>query len=160
MKKIYIVIIVLVLVLIGVWLVLDNSTKVEAPTGDVFTVEEPVSVSNTMPEFGASPNVVEKVVVDEEKKFEVKEFTVSGQNFSFTPSSLTVKKGDKVRILFKSTQGFHDFVIDEYGVATKQLKSPGEEVLEFIADKSGTFEYYCSVGEHRALGMVGKLVVN
>ena len=160
MKNIYIVIIVLVLVLIGVWLVLDNSTKVEAPTGDVFTVEEPVSVSNTMPEFGASPNVVEKVVVDEEKKFEVKEFTVSGQNFSFTPSSLTVKKGDKVRILFKSTQGFHDFVIDEYGVATKQLKSPGEEVLEFIADKSGTFEYYCSVGEHRALGMVGKLVVN
>lgn len=160
MKKIYIVIIVLVLVLIGVWLVLDNSTKVEAPTGDVFTVEEPVSVSNTMPEFGASPNVVEKVVVDEEKKFEVKEFTVSGQNFSFTPSSLTVKKGDKVRIIFKSTQGFHDFVIDEYGVATKQLKSPGEEVLEFIADKSGTFEYYCSVGEHRALGMVGKLVVN
>jgi plastocyanin len=28
-----------------------------------------------------------------------------------------------------------------------------------VADKKGTFEYYCSVGQHRALGMKGKLVV-
>jgi nitrite reductase (NO-forming) len=31
--------------------------------------------------------------------------------------------------------------------------------VEFVADKTGTFEYYCSVGAHRAMGMTGSLVV-
>ncbi len=89
----------------------------------------------------------------------VKEFTITGKNFSFSPSSITVKKGDKVKITFKNTEGFHDFKIDEFGVATKQAKSPDTEVLEFVATKSGSFEYYCSVGSHRSMGMKGTLIV-
>jgi len=50
-------------------------------------------------------------------------------------------------------------VIDEFGVATKQAQSPDTEVLEFTADKAGSFEYYCSVGTHRAMGMKGTLKV-
>jgi plastocyanin len=89
----------------------------------------------------------------------VKEFTVTGNNFSFSPNVITVKKGDKVKITFNNTQGFHDFKIDEYGVATKQAQSPDTEVLEFIADKTGAFQYYCSVGSHRKMGMWGTLKV-
>lgn len=89
----------------------------------------------------------------------VKEFTITGDNFSFSPSTIKVKKGDKVKITFINSEGFHDFVIDEFGAATKQLRSPASEVLEFTADKAGTFEYYCSVGTHRAMGMKGMLVV-
>ena len=88
-----------------------------------------------------------------------KEFVITGQKFSFTPSSITVKKGDRVKITFKNIDGFHDFKIDEYGIATKQAQSPSEEVLEFTADKTGSFEYYCSVGTHRAMGMKGTLKV-
>jgi plastocyanin len=77
----------------------------------------------------------------------------------FTPSTINVNEGDRVKIVFKNTQGFHDFVIDQYGVATKQTNAPAEEVIEFTADKAGSFEYYCSVGEHRAMGMKGTLVV-
>jgi plastocyanin len=89
----------------------------------------------------------------------VKEFTISGQNFSFVPNAITVKKGDKVKITFKNADGFHDFVVDEFGAATKQTKAPTTEVLEFTADKVGSFEYYCSVGTHRAMGMFGTLTV-
>jgi len=89
----------------------------------------------------------------------LREFIVNGKNFSFTPNTITVKKDDKVRIVFKNSQGFHDFKIDAYGIATKQFNAPLEEVLEFTADKVGTFEYYCSVGSHRAMGMVGTLKV-
>lgn len=89
----------------------------------------------------------------------VKEFTINGTNFAFEPSLITVKKGDKVKITFNSTQGFHDFVVDEFGAATKQIQSPGTEVIEFVADKAGSFEYYCSVGSHRKMGMVGTLKV-
>ena len=88
-----------------------------------------------------------------------KTFTVSGQNFSFTPNTLTVNKGDKVKITFQNTGGFHDFRIDEFNVKTAQLGSGKSETVEFTADKTGTFEYYCSVGNHRAMGMTGKLTV-
>lgn len=88
-----------------------------------------------------------------------KEITVTGQNFSFTPSTITVKKGDKVKLTFKNAGGVHDFTIDELGVKTKQIPGGQSDTVEFIADKAGTFEYYCSVGNHRQLGMKGTLTV-
>lgn len=89
----------------------------------------------------------------------VKTFTVSGQNFSFTPNQITVNKGDKVKIVFQNSGGFHDLVIDEFGVKTAQIASGASETVEFTADKTGSFEYYCSVGSHRQMGMKGTLIV-
>lgn len=91
---------------------------------------------------------------------DVKEFTVSGSPFKFDLTTLTVNKGDKVRITFKNLNGTHDFVIDELDVKTKTLQTGGQEVVEFTADQTGTFEYYCSVGNHRQMGMKGSLIVN
>lgn len=84
---------------------------------------------------------------------------VEGKNFSFSPNSIKVKKGDIVTINFKSVGGFHDFVIDDFNVATKQVQTGEESSVTFIADKDGDFEFYCSVGKHREMGMVGTLVV-
>jgi nitrosocyanin len=89
----------------------------------------------------------------------VKEFTVSGTNFKFTPTTLAVKKGDTVKITFKNTGGVHNFKIDEFNVGTKQIQGGTEETVQFVADKAGTFEYYCSVGTHRQMGMKGTLTV-
>lgn len=89
----------------------------------------------------------------------VKEFTVTGSNFKYDLTEMKVNKGDTVRITFKSGSGFHDLVIDEYDVATKQLQSGGEETIEFVADQAGEFEYYCSFGTHRQMGMAGTLTV-
>ncbi len=88
-----------------------------------------------------------------------KEFTVTGSNFKFDKPEIKVNKGDTVKITFKNTQGFHDFVIDEFNVKTKQANGPSEETVTFVADKAGTYEYYCSVGQHRAMGMKGNLIV-
>ncbi len=89
----------------------------------------------------------------------VKEFTVSGTNFKFTPATLSVNKGDKVRITFKNTGGTHDFAIDEFNAKSKTINGGTEDVLEFTANKAGIFEYYCSVGKHREMGMKGTLMV-
>jgi plastocyanin len=89
----------------------------------------------------------------------VKSFTVTGQNFSFSPATMTVNKGDKVRITFKNGQGTHNLVIDEYNVNTGVIAGGAEKTVEFTADKTGSFEYYCSVGNHRAMGMKGTLIV-
>lgn len=97
----------------------------------------------------------------EQTMSEVKEFTVEGASLKFTPNTIRVNVGDRVKINFKNTgsQGMHDFVIDEFDVATEVLGSGEEEQVEFVANRAGTFEFYCSVEDHREMGMVGTLVV-
>lgn len=118
-----------------------------------------------MPIVGPS-GVVEQVVVDEatdeaamEESADVKTVTVEGNKFRFSPAEIRVKKGQALRIAFKSVDMTHDFVIDEFEVATNQIGAGDEEEVEFTPDRAGTFEYYCSVGQHRKNGMVGKLIV-
>lgn len=90
---------------------------------------------------------------------EVKSFTVEGKPFEYSPSEIKVKQGETVQITFKNLAGFHDLTIDGLNVATKQISAGETDTVQFIADKAGTFEYFCSVGTHREQGMVGKLIV-
>lgn len=89
----------------------------------------------------------------------VKEFTVDGSSFEFDPSTITVNKGDNVKITFKDTDGMHNLVIDGYNLSTDVIRPGGTDTISFVADKAGTFRYYCSVSNHADLGMVGTLVV-
>ena len=89
----------------------------------------------------------------------IKEFTVSNAGLTFNPKTLAVKKGDRVKITFKNTGGTHDLRVDGYGVGTKVISANQQESFEFTADKAGSFEYFCSVGNHRAMGMKGTLTV-
>lgn len=87
-------------------------------------------------------------------------FNVEGGNFYFAPRTMTVKKGSTVQVNFTNKDGFHDLVIDEFaGAKTPQLKDGEKASITFVADKAGTFEYYCSVGTHRQMGMKGTLIV-
>ena len=89
----------------------------------------------------------------------VKEFTVNGSSFAFDPATITVNKGDTVKITFIDGDGRHDLVVDGYNVSTKTLSEGGSDIIQFVSDKTGSFEYYCSVANHRDLGMKGVLVV-
>lgn len=88
-----------------------------------------------------------------------KTFTISGVNYAFDVKQIKVKLGDSVTINFKSMDGFHDFVIDEFNARTERVKTGDTTSITFVANKKGTLEYYCSVGQHRLNGMIGKLVV-
>ena len=88
-----------------------------------------------------------------------KEFTVTGKNFSFAPAAMTVKKGDTVKITFVNSAGTHDLRVDGYNIGTKTLQGGQSETITFVADKAGSFEYYCSIGQHRQMGMKGMLTV-
>lgn len=86
--------------------------------------------------------------------------TMSAVDFEFSETEIIAQTGDKVRIALTNNGKMpHDIRIDEFGVGTKILQPGESEVIEFVADKPGTYEYYCSVGNHRAQGMVGKLIV-
>lgn len=157
MKNSYIILILVLAVALALFFGL-KSKNLEAPND---TGIENTQTQNTNTET-ENPNSEQDTILDASVAVgsqAVKEFTIEGKNFSFSPNKISVKKGDKVKIIFKNSAGFHDLVIDEYGVATKQAQAPDTEVLEFTATKTGSFEYYCSVGSHRAMGMVGILTV-
>lgn len=89
----------------------------------------------------------------------VREILVEGGMMYFNPKEIEVQVGDTVRIVYKNKDGRHDWVIDEFNARTKILGPGEEETIEFVANRAGSFEYYCSVGNHRAMGMKGTLVV-
>ncbi len=90
---------------------------------------------------------------------EMKMFNISGENFVFDVKEMRVKEGDTVMIHFKSADGFHDLVIDAFNAKSERVRTGEVSMISFVANKKGTFEYYCSVGSHRANGMVGTLIV-
>lgn len=83
-------------------------------------------------------------------------FDVIGTNFEFSIKEIRVKKGSTVQINFTSAEGLHDWVVDEFDARSERGNS---SIVIFEADKAGEFEYYCSVENHRALGMIGKLII-
>jgi plastocyanin len=95
-----------------------------------------------------------------ENKPEHKVIDVIGTDFEYDIKQIKVKKGDTVTIYFKSNEGFHDWVVDEFNAATDRVtEKDGVTSVTFVADKVGTFQYYCSVMSHRQMGMIGYLVV-
>lgn len=86
--------------------------------------------------------------------------TVEGGMFYFEPNVIEAKVGQKVVVNFKNVEGMHDFVIDELNAKTEIINAGEEQSIEFTPTEIGEFEYYCSVGNHRAQGMVGKLIVS
>lgn len=143
-QKTLVPIIIVVLIILGGFLYINY---VSSPTMSPIVEPIPTSPDSVSTTNNADPSASQK------------EFTVTGKNFSFDPNEIRVKKDDEIVINFVNGGGFHDFRIDEFNVATKQLQSGGEETVTFVADKAGSFQYYCSVGNHRAMGMWGTLVV-
>lgn len=146
-------IIAIIVVAIGIliWFVVAGAKDTTAPTP--ITVSTGTQKPYVAPETGtpttAEPSTLEPVT-----------FTVEGSMPKFAPNVLSVKKGQPVTIIFKNIAGMHDLVIDEFAGARTQIIKAGEtETITFTADKAGSFEYYCSVGTHRAMGMVGTLTV-
>ena len=91
---------------------------------------------------------------------EVKEFTVRAFQFGFEPDTLEVDLGDKVVINAYTSDVGHGLAIREFGV-DMALMSKTPVTTEFIADKAGTFTFYCSIPCGRDHGaMRGKLIVN
>lgn len=90
---------------------------------------------------------------------DIKVIEVEAGSFYYKPDTITVKKGEKVRIKLTAVSMMHDFNIDELNVKIPVTVNGTFSYVDFIAEKTGTFEYYCSVGSHRANGQVGKITV-
>jgi nitrite reductase (NO-forming) len=153
------VIVIVLVALIGFWMY----ERSEAPSmTDVSDMSGSVSTSTaTTTVTTPSTTVVTNGTSSTPKPIQpgIETFTVIARNFSFSPSVITVKKGDTVKIIFKNNDGTHDLRLDDFNVGTSRIGTGQEETIQFVANKAGSFEYYCSVGNHRSMGMKGTLVV-
>lgn len=157
MKGIASIVVILAIILLGAWFYF---TSPPAPTQE--DLQEGSEIDHQMmDDDNVSTSTSETSATSTVNEIDgAKEFYVTGTNFSFSTNKIEVKKGDIVRITFKSETGTHDLKIDEFNTATKILRaSDPAETIEFVADKTGEFEFYCSVGSHRQMGMRGTLIV-
>jgi len=89
----------------------------------------------------------------------VHEIQVTLRKYEFSPGSLRVKKGEQVRLVMTAVDHDHGFKLDDFNI-NKKIPQGTTVIVEFTADKAGTFQFRCSsvcgLG-HR--GMKGTLVV-
>src|SRR5579863_1830309 len=110
--------------------------------------------------FAASPRTVAQVAKDAGTEIRgVHEIQVTLRKYEFGPGSLRVRKGEQVRLIMAAVDHDHGFKLDDFNINQKIPKGT-TVVVEFTADKAGTFQFHCSnvcgIG-HRS--MKGTLVV-
>lgn len=148
MNKIIVMLGVVILIALGGVLLLGNTqSNNQATTPQTQNTETPTqAVSNNQS-------------TDSGKQSSVKAFAIESIGLDFTPDTIKVNLGDTVRVTYRNTTGKHDWTLDEFDAKTQLLDAGQEETVEFVADKAGSFEFYCSVPGHREAGMKGTLIV-
>lgn len=139
---------------------LGNIISVSVVAGVVFLVGffalqsfSPVNSDQLV--FAPSTNVYLKAVESPEGYHFSSQSTRGGKivpsTYGSSPS-ISVSKGNLVQIHLineeKNQSGYsstHNLNIDEFNVHTKDLSYFQAEAITFLADKPGTFEYYCSI---------------
>lgn len=85
---------------------------------------------------------------------------VSGVKYSFSPSTITVKKGERVKVDFTNVGRVpHNLRIPSLGVGTRAISGGGSSSFIFTAPESGSFpvRIECTLPGHAERGMVGQV---
>ena len=77
--------------------------------------------------------------------------------FYYAPSTLTVEMGDTV--VWDNVSGFHDVVAYDGSFFLDACQAPCT-IGEITFDTPGTYDYFCSIGNHEDQGMIGTIIVN
>lgn len=84
------------------------------------------------------------VILAQTEEPKEKVITINAQQFSYTPGTVEVNRGDRVTIRLISTDVHHGLYIDGYEVSTDAR--PGQDgSLTFVANNTGKFVMRCSV---------------
>lgn len=169
MKNISIIVL-LIVVLGGGYLLLQKDTETDIIQSDTVIEEESISDGspdeNTPQETDTSSNgtsqeieISDEINSEVEISTDVKEFTVDSFSFGYSMEEIKVNEGDTVTINLTNSGGFHDLVIDDFDASTAAISAGDTASVTFVAGKKGVYEFYCSIGNHRAQGMVGNLIV-
>ena len=71
------------------------------------------------------------------------EFQLTAQKFEFSPQTIKVKRGDRVKLTVTAVDAQHGFKLEAFHVEQKLPKGHAVTV-EFTTDQAGTFSFQCS----------------
>lgn len=94
---------------------------------------------------GSQDNGSDKMENDHnDDQIQAKEIRITASQWDFTPSTININKGDRVKLILTSNDVAHGLSLQEFDV-DMYISETGETSAEFTADRSGTFTFYCSV---------------
>jgi heme/copper-type cytochrome/quinol oxidase subunit 2 len=109
--------------------------------------------------LAAGPLVRRVMAAGQEQAPNRREFTVTARDFRFSPNRLEVTQDDLIKLTVQSEDVTYGFTIDMYRLS-KRVPAGGSTVLEFRADRPGTFDFYSNLSnDARHTQMRGQLVV-
>ncbi len=124
----------------------ETSTPYQTPAYEYPTPQE----TSTPPTPYQTPAEPPK---EDQTKSKVKEFTIVAKQFQFditdsdgntVVNKMEVNKGDAVKLTITSSDVTHGFALNEFGI--NEVLNAGDTVaVEFVADKTGSFGFFCSV---------------
>ena len=104
--------------------------------------------------------VLALVTVAAQDQGQVREFNVVGDHYAFTPATITVNRGDVVKITFTAKDIAHSFTIDGPYRISKRAAAGQSVTFEFRADAQGPQPIYCNLtADPKCKDMKGTLQV-
>lgn len=107
-------------------------------------VMETFKNTSVMMKAEAPPSKDTKTKINTQINMNVREIAMTAKQWEFIPSNITVNKGDKVRLIITNTDVAHGFSLSQFNVR-QRLEAGKTTTVEFTADTSGTFTFFCSV---------------
>lgn len=140
----------------------DNNTTTPTVTPqlndgdlDIDVDDTDVAVPSEIPTDVTDENTVQ---VSPETKI-----SITSLSYKYEPNVIEAKPGEIIQLTVNNAEGVHDFVIDELNVKSTKLDGAGTDQVTFTIPEDievgTTYEFYCSVGKHREMGMVGTLKI-
>lgn len=78
----------------------------------------------------------------------------------FSPAQIRVKQGQPVRLRVLAQDATHSFQLMHLGIDTGPIFTGTSKVIEFVANRPGTFPFYCNVRcSTRHENLMGLLIV-
>ena len=111
------------------------------------------------PAIGPAQETAAEPPAESPAESNVQEIRLTIKKYEYQPNVIHVKEGERVRLILTALDRKHGFELKEWKIKTEMEK--GEEaVVEFVASRSGEFEFKCSVFCGFGHGRVkGKLIV-
>lgn len=135
-------VVVMFMIIGSLWFSPNSVLRLRLPSRQVVKIDQ----TNSMPE-----NSEEQVLVN-----------MSATEYRFSQSVINAKAGQRISVTLQNAgEMVHDFVVEtgDGKYSTKKLEPGMSETIEFVVEKPGEYDFYCSIVGHREQGMEGKLVV-
>lgn len=155
---------VVLLVAAGVWALRSRgnddltSPLEEEPAEDTLTNQPDI-----VPDVVSSPDSVADPDAEDmaggTSELAIVDVVLEAGSYYYEPNVIRVRQGDRVRITMSAVDMMHDFNIDELDLSIPITPSGQSNSVEFIAEETGEFTFYCSVSDHRSRGQIGTLIV-